>query len=279
MMPDSIFRRLRDCTMLDVRSFRILVVLLAMFALPGCLFGGTPKHLKPLSDEAKAQLQEKGLKAGAPMFVRLFKEESTLEVWLGNGQGTYTKFKDYEICRWSGELGPKEKEGDKQAPEGFYVVAPGQMNPKSSYYLSFNIGYPNAYDLSHGRTGKHLMVHGGCLSAGCYAMTDDAVQEIYSLARDAFLGGQREFPVHAFPFRMTEANLEARKDHKWYKFWKNIKQGYDLFEKNSRPPYVGVSRKRYVFFDSQDRIPSGYELMASVNKYDPSTPVLITRPN
>lgn len=265
--------------MLHSRPVRLILSAIIMLAVSGCLFGGTPKHLKPLSDEAKAELKEKGLKSGAAMFVRLFKEDSTLEVWLKNSAGTYTQFKSYDICKWSGELGPKVKEGDKQAPEGFYVVAPGQMNPKSSYYLSFNIGYPNAYDASLGRTGKHLMVHGGCLSAGCYAMTDEAVQEIYALARDSFLGGQREFPVHAFPFRMTAANLEARKGDKWYGFWRNLKQGYDLFEKNRRPPLVGVSQKRYVFFDSEDAVPPSFTALASASRGDPGRPVLISRSN
>jgi len=250
-----------------------------MLAVTGCLFGGTPKHLKPLSAEAKALLAEKGLKAGAAMFVRVFKEDSSLEVWMKNDGGSYTRFKTYDICKWSGELGPKVREGDKQAPEGFYVVSPAQMNPKSSYHLAFNIGFPNAYDSALGRTGRHLMVHGGCLSAGCYAMTDEAVQEIYSLARDAFLGGQREFPVHAFPFRLTDANLALRKGDKWYDFWRNLKQGYDLFEANRKPPLVGVSGKRYVFFDSEDAVPASFQSMASAGRADPGQPVLISRTN
>ena len=179
--------------MLHQKAIRFVLSALIMLVVSGCLFGGTPKHLKPLSKEAKALLEQKGLKPGAAMFVRVFKQESALEVWLKNPSGTYTHFKTYDVCKWSGELGPKIKEGDKQAPEGFYVVARGQMNPKSKYHLSFNLGYPNAYDLAHGRTGRHLMVHGGCSSAGCYAVTDESVQEIYALARDAFLAASGSF--------------------------------------------------------------------------------------
>jgi murein L,D-transpeptidase YafK len=279
MEPDPAAGGTGTFSMLYGKSVRLVVSMLVMLAVSGCLFGGTPKHLKPLSEESKALLAEKGLKAGAAMFVRVFKEDSTLEVWMKNDGGTYTQFKSYNICNWSGELGPKVKEGDKQAPEGFYVVAPAQMNPKSNYHLAFNIGYPNAYDTALGRTGKHLMVHGGCRSAGCYAMTDEAVQEIYALARDAFLGGQREFPVHAFPFRLTDANLALRQGEKWYDFWRNLKQGYDQFEKNRRPPLVGVSQKRYVFFDSEDAVPPSFQTFASMSRADPSRPVLISRSN
>lgn len=241
-------------------------------ALGGCLFDMTPKHLKPLSASAKKLLEDKGLKQGAALYVRIFKEESELEAWLQAPDGSYRLFKTYDICKWSGELGPKLKEGDRQAPEGFYVVRPAQMNPNSKYYLSFNIGYPNAYDTALRRTGKYLMVHGGCSSAGCYAVTDGAVEEIFALARDAFMGGQREFHVHAFPFRMTDEKLLAHKDSRWYAFWKNLKTGYDMFEENRRPPLVGVRRKRYVFFDPNSplRKPDNTVMIASRRNVTPT---------
>lgn len=234
----------------------------AAIFLAGC-FTGTPKHQKPLSREAQALLRSKGLSVGAPMFVRIFKEESALEVWLAADDGRYRHFKTYEICNWSGELGPKLKEGDLQAPEGFYIVTPAQMNHRSKYHLAFNIGYPNAYDKAHGRTGMHLMVHGGCSSAGCYAVTDKHVEEIFALARDAFLAGQREFPVHAFPFRMTEERMAMARDHRWYDFWINLKEGHDHFETHRIPPVAGVSDKRYVFFDSIERVPEEFRVSAA----------------
>src|SRR5690606_29909014 len=242
--------------------FGVFLTVCTALALAGCL-SETPKHLKPLSEETKALLAEKGLKEGAAMFVRIFKQDAELEVWLAADDGRYHHFKTYDICYWSGDIGPKEREGDKQAPEGFYVVTPGQMNPWSKYHLAFNIGYPNAYDRSFGRTGQHLMVHGGCRSAGCYAVTDENVQEIFSLARDAFLAGQREFHVHAFPFRMTEANLAIYRNHRWYDFWKNLKEGYDLFERNRRPPIVGAKDGRYVFFDRSDDVPREFTKVSS----------------
>lgn len=261
--------------MLRAFSFRLLVSIALALLVSACLFEGTPKHLKPLSAASKKLLVAKGIKPGASMFVRIFKEEAKFEAWFARADGTYTLFKTYEVCNWSGKLGPKLKTGDRQAPEGFYVITPAQMNPKSKYHLAFNIGYPNAYDRSYQRTGAHLMVHGGCRSAGCYAMTDDSVQEIYALARDAFMGGQREFPVHAFPFRMTEQNLQKHAANKWAGFWRNLKTGYDYFELNARPPVVALQNKRYVYFDSVDQVPKVHASRSKI-RVGASEPVLIS---
>ena len=191
-------------------------------------------------------LGKKGMSAQAPIFVRIFKEESELEVWKQREDGRFYHFKSYPICNWSGDLGPKQQQGDRQAPEGFYTVATNQLNPNSQFHVSFNLGYPNAYDKSLGRTGEFLMVHGKCKSAGCYAMTDALMEEIYGLARDAMKAGQQSFEVHAFPFRMTNANLERHKKSKWIGFWRTMKKGYDYFETNRVPPSVVVCEHRYV---------------------------------
>ncbi len=206
----------------------------------------TPAAMKPLSQEAMHLLGAKGMTPAAPIFVRIFKEESELEVWKVRDDGHYYHFKTYPICNWSGDLGPKEFEGDHQAPEGFYRITSTQMNPNSKYYLSFNLGFPNAYDNALGRTGNSLMVHGDCRSAGCYAMTDALVEEIYSLAREALTGGQEAFYVHAFPFHMTEANMKRHKDHKWIRFWKRLKEGYDYFETTRQTPEVAVCNRNYL---------------------------------
>ena len=191
-------------------------------------------------------LGRKGMLPGAPMFVRIFKEESELEIWKARDDGRFYHYKTYPICNWSGDLGPKLKQGDKQAPEGFYKVSRRQMNPNSSFHIAFNLGYPNAYDKSRNRTGNYLMVHGKCRSAGCYAMTDALIEEIYALARESFRAGQEQFDVHAFPFRMTDANMERHKKHKWYRFWKTLKQGYDHFEAHRIPPSVAICERRYI---------------------------------
>ncbi len=195
----------------------------------------------------KQQLVKKGLNYGAPLFIRIFKESSELEIWLKAKTGTFSLFKTYPICTFSGKLGPKLKQGDWQSPEGFYFVSPNQLNPWSRFHLSFNLGYPNRYDRSHNRTGSALMVHGNCVSIGCYAMTDKYIEEIYALINASFEKGQSFFRVHAFPFRLEAARLDREKDNKWYSFWKNLQQGYEHFQQHRLPPNVEVNNKLYVF--------------------------------
>jgi murein L,D-transpeptidase YafK len=221
----------------------------AMMLVAGCnQFANIPKHLRPLSSNAKLILEKKGMDEKSPILVRIFKQESELEVWKKVKQtGKFALFNTYDICKWSGDVGPKFREGDRQAPEGFYTIAPAQMNPNSSYHLAFNLGYPNNYDRAHGRTGSHLMVHGACSSRGCYSMDDEQIQEIYTLARLAFQGGQRSFQVQAFPFRMTPANLAENRKSPHYEFWRMLKEGHDHFEVTGLPPKVDVCSKRYVF--------------------------------
>ena len=206
-----------------------------------------PKAERPIPDKLVKAMKAKGMTNGSPILVRIFKEESTLEVWKKKDTGRYALLESYEICKWSGKLGPKFKEGDRQAPEGFYTVSPAQMNPLSSYYLSFNMGYPNKFDRALGRTGTHLMVHGACSSAGCYSMTDELVGEIYALARESFKGGQRQFQIQAFPFRMTPKNMVRHENNEHYEFWKTLKKGNDYFEVAKYPPKVDVCNKNYVF--------------------------------
>ena len=203
---------------------------------------------RPLNEE----LKRAHLKAGAPVFIRIFKEEGELELWMRDEMGgRYTLFKKWPIAADGGAgLGPKLKTGDQKAPEGFYHVAARQLNPSSQFHLAFNLGFPNAYDQAHGRTGSALMVHGSNVSIGCYAMTDPVIEVIYLLV-DAALRGKRqdEVSVHCFPFRMTEARL-ARAEaegQEWAGFWRNLKQGYDLFEQTKVPPLVGQKDGKYVF--------------------------------
>lgn len=199
----------------------------------------TSRKLAPL-------LSRKDLRLGAPVFLRIFKEEKLLEVWLQDGK-RFELFESYPICYFSGELGPKQKEGDRQSPEGFYSVLPAALNPNSQFHLSFNLGYPNTFDRAHGRTGSFLMVHGSCVSIGCYAMTDPGIEEIYTLVEAALRNGQGAFQVHSFPFRMTPENLARHRPSEWWEFWANLQEGYDLFERDRVPPGVRVRGGRYVF--------------------------------
>nr|MBA2402672.1 murein L,D-transpeptidase [Bradyrhizobium sp.] len=170
-----------------------------------------------------------------------------LEIWKQDRSGRFALLKTYPICRWSGDLGPKIREGDRQAPEGFYSISPAQMNPQSAYYLSFNTGYPNAFDRALGRTGSQLMVHGDCSSRGCYAMTDEQIAEIYSLGRESFFGGQKSFQLQAYPFKMTPVNMAKHRNNQHMPFWKMIKEGYDHFEVTKQEPKVDFCEKKYVF--------------------------------
>lgn len=201
---------------------------------------------QPLSKDALMLLGKKGMTAQAPIHIRVFKEESELEVWKQREDGRFYHFKSYPICNWSGELGPKIKQGDKQAPEGFYSVSAEQLNPNSSFHLAFNLGFPNAYDRSLNRTGDFLMIHGQCRSAGCYAMTDALIEEIYALGRDAIKSGQKSIPVHAFPFRMTDSNMARHGGSQWVSFWATLKQGYDHFEATRLPADVAVCERKYM---------------------------------
>lgn len=192
------------------------------------------------------ELQQRGFSWGSPVLIRIFKVPSILEVWIKKGNN-YSLFKSYNICRFSGRLGPKTREGDKQSPEGFYYITPKQLNPNSSYFLSFNLGYPNDYDRSHNYTGSALMVHGDCVSIGCYAMTNGRMSEIYTLMHNAFTHGQTKIQVQAYPFALTSNNMSKMRYHQWYNFWNNLKVGYDAFDRTRRPLNVNVQNGHYQF--------------------------------
>lgn len=227
-----------------------IAVIVSALALAGCnetLEDISPKAEKKLPPSLVQSMRAKGMTTTAPIMLRIFKEEGVLEVWKQKDTGRYAMATSYDICKWSGKLGPKFTEGDRQAPEGFYDIKPWQMNPKSSYHLAFNMGYPNNFDRAHGRTGSNLMVHGACSSAGCYSMSDEQVEQIYAFARDAFRGGQEAFQVQAFPFRMTAENMARYQQDPNYQFWTMLKEGYDHFEITKVPPKVDVCGRRYVF--------------------------------
>jgi len=227
-------------------------VLAAGVMLAGCnsdeiSLANNAKANQPVPPKLIQAMVEKNMDLNSPILVRIFKQEAELEVWKQDRDGRFALLKTYPICRWSGDLGPKVREGDRQAPEGFYTISPGQMNPQSAYYLSFNTGYPNAFDQALGRTGSQLMVHGDCSSRGCYAMTDEQIAEIYALGRESFFGGQRAFQLQAFPFKMTPVNMAKHRNNPNMPFWKMIKEGYDHFEVTKQEPKVDFCEKKYVF--------------------------------
>jgi murein L,D-transpeptidase YafK len=229
---------------------QLAVVAFVALTLGACeedRYRGSARHHIPIPSATYTLMSEKGMSKDQPILIRSYKKESELEIWKRKATGEYALLKTYPMCRWSGQLGPKIREGDRMAPEGFYAISPAQMNPNSSFYVSFNMGYPNAYDRSYGRTGAHLMVHGACSSAGCYSMTDDQMGEIYALVREAHNGGQKSVQMQALPFRMTPENLAKHRMDPNIAFWKNLKEGADYFEVARDEPQVSVAGGRYVF--------------------------------
>lgn len=230
---------------------RIALAASLALALAACQDDGfsrnSTRHLAPIPASTMALMSAKGMSKNDPILIRAYKKESEMEVWKRGSDGRYALLKTYPICRWSGQLGPKTREGDRQVPEGFYTVTPAQMNPNSSYYLSFDTGYPNALDRSLGRNGGDIMVHGSCSSRGCFAMTDQNVSEIYAIAREAFASGQRGFQFQSYPFRMTAQNLAQHRMDPHIGFWKNLKEGSDVFEVTKDEPRVSVAGARYQF--------------------------------
>lgn len=206
----------------------------------------------PIPAATVALMQARGTDPASPVLFRAYKKESEIEVWKRGPGGRFVHIKTFPICRWSGQLGPKRQTGDRQTPEGFYSVPKRQMNPNSRYYLSFDVGYPNAYDRAHGGTGSAVMVHGVCSSMGCFAMTDRSVGEIYAIARDALKGGQAAFQFQAYPFRMSAENMARHRADPNYAFWQQLKEGADRFEATGEELQVGVEGGRYVFAPSRD---------------------------
>jgi|SRR5581483_10082778 len=212
----------------------------------GILPATPPAPYSPADRERR--LAEKGMTAGSPVMIRIFKQESELELWVET-QGRFELFATYPVCFWSGTLGPKLREGDRQAPEGFYSIGLHQLYPRGRRPRSFDIGFPNSFDRAFARTGSYIFVHGGCTSIGCFAMTDPIMDEIYALTERALREGQDRIQIHVFPFRMTEANLAAHADSAWSSFWSTLKPAYDLFESTRVPPRVSVCARRYIVRD------------------------------
>lgn len=243
--------------LLNHRFLTIIVALTLSLHLSSGLADNLPtsrraeKAMKRVTPALQQELADASMSLGTPVFIRVFKEEMELEVWL-KGDNQYRLFKTYPVCTYGGAgIGPKTLYGDGKAPEGFYYVKPLQLNPYSQFHLSFNLGYPNRYDRHHKRTGSALMVHGECVSIGCFAMTNSSIEEIYTLVYSAFKEGQPFFRVHIFPFHMTEKAMANHQNDYWNSFWENLKEGYDWFEQDGfKPPNVEVKNGRYIFNSS-----------------------------
>lgn len=200
---------------------------------------GTPDTSRPLD-----RLKAADVELGAPVFLRVFKAESEFELWIRR-KSRYVLFATYPVCYWSGALGPKLREGDRQTPEGFYVITEKHLHRGGRWRRSLNIGYPNPFDRVQGRTGSLILIHGGCDSIGCFAMTNAVSAELHDIVAASLRGGNDHVPIHVFPFRMTPENLAAHAESPWAPFWADLKAGYDSFERTRAPPRVSICGKRY----------------------------------
>lgn len=236
------------------KALRAIAMLFAVVALAGCQFVGDNRGNVPVPKALLDRMAAIGSSPAEPMMIRVYKESSELEVWKRTRSGQFALLKTYPICKWSGTLGPKIKEGDYQSPEGFYDVTPALLNPKSSYHLSFNVGFPNKFDQALSRTGSYLMIHGDCLSVGCYAMTDEGIKEIYALARETFRGGNPAVQLQLLPFRMTEENFARHAASPHVPFWRNLQTGAQAFDQSRIPPAWDVCEHRYVFNQNDPRM-------------------------
>ncbi len=249
-----------SCKTVHRSLLKIGIFLAAGLMLAGCVssvLDADQRGSQPIPTALVSKMKAKAMSPADPIVVRIFKQESELEIWKRTRGGQYALLKTYPMCRWSGKLGPKTRAGDRQAPEGFYSIPASMLNPKSQYYLSVNLGYPNRLEQALGHTGEALMIHGACSSSGCYAMTDEGVGEIYAVGREALKGGQRAFQVQAYPFRMTAENMAKHRGDPNHAFWQRLKQGYDLFETTRKPPQVGYCGGGYAFkAEGQDAPPA-----------------------
>jgi murein L,D-transpeptidase YafK len=192
------------------------------------------------------ELAARGFALGAPAFIRVFKESSTLELWLWKN-GRFHPFRSYPICKWSGELGPKLAEGDRQSPEGVYFISGRDLIVNARWHRAMNLGFPNSRDRALGLTGSGILIHGKCSSIGCFSLTDRFVEDIYEVIAAALDAGQPRITVQVFPFPLTRASLERHAGDAWIDFWVRLKRGHDLFLRDGLPPRTFVCLGEYAF--------------------------------
>ncbi|MTD40911.1 L,D-transpeptidase family protein [Erwinia sp. CPCC 100877] len=237
---------------------RKIALVIAILLMPCLSFAGL------LGGQGSSPLPGKQQYMGSPVYIQIFKQERILELYVKNGE-KYQLLNSYNICNYSGGLGPKRHTGDFKSPEGFYSVNRSQLKPDSRFYRAINIGFPNEFDRQNGYDGKYLMIHGACVSVGCYAMTDTGIDEIFQFVTGALLFGQPRVHISIYPFRMTDANMEHHRHSYYADFWKQLKPGYDYFNKYHIPPVVSVNNGQYVVNEQPPSATAPQTLFASNN--------------
>jgi murein L,D-transpeptidase YafK len=198
--------------------------------------------------ELSKAFEEKGLKLGSPVFIRVYKQTSEMELWIEKGS-RYVLFKTYGICRWSGGLGPKYYEGDRQSPEGLYRITSADLIVNARWDRAMNINYPNSFDVMNGRSGSGILIHGKCGSIGCFAIQDRNVEEVYAAVREALKGGQAYIPVLSLPFRFASLAPSKQDTRQMSEFWSDLRRADLLFARDRLPPAAWICDGRYYFAD------------------------------
>jgi murein L,D-transpeptidase YafK len=207
-----------------------------------------PESVAAREAELAQEFAVKGLKLGSPVFIRVYKQTSEMELWVQQGP-RYVHFKTYGICRWSGFLGPKFYEGDRQSPEGLYRITTSDLIVNRRWDRAMNINFPNSFDSMNGRGGSGILIHGGCGSIGCFAVQNESVEDVYGAVRAALKGGQAYVPVLALPFRFTSLAPEKEDTLQMSEFWADLRRADLLFERDKIPPAAWICDGRYLFAD------------------------------
>ena len=194
-----------------------------------------------------ALLQEKQIDRNElKIYLKAFKSEKLIELWGKNDSDTKFKLiKSYNVCRTSGKLGPKRRQGDLQIPEGFYHI--NKFNPHSNFYLSLGINYPNKSDRILGvkdNLGGDIFIHGACVTIGCLPITDEQIKELYIFCVEARDNGQIKIPVTIFPSKLTDTEFKHlmekhNPDPNKNGLWTDLKKGYDIFNESKQLPTIG----------------------------------------
>ncbi len=209
---------------------------------------GVLKSVAAREIELAQEFAGKGLKLGSPVFIRVYKQTSEMELWVQQGP-RYVLFKTHGICRWSGVLGPKFYEGDRQSPEGLYRITTSDLIVNRRWDRAMNINYPNSFDNLNSRGGSGILIHGGCGSIGCFAIQNENVEDVFGAVRAALKGGQAYVPVLTLPFRFTALAPEKEDTLHMSEFWADLRRADLLFERDKVPPAAWICDGRYYFAD------------------------------
>jgi murein L,D-transpeptidase YafK len=191
-----------------------------------------------------------GLTLGAPVYFRLIRDQDRLEVWVKSPSGAYSRLRNFKICGKDGVLGPRQSAATGQ-PEGFYTLSAAQMRPQGVGYLGINLNWPNDYDRGRGWRGAPSLLQAGCASGRHYGLTDQDMEEVFTIAYSALINGQTSIPFHIFPFQMTPFRMLQIGQGPKASFWRDLEPAWRAFERTKTPPQIKVQGRRYRVSESK----------------------------